>query len=1065
MGWTGTEIKAFVTAVAGKMEPMAVAAQVFANVNLGDYPRSTVGGNPTAGTWEAGSLVIGYDEVMWLCITAGTPGVWYSSDGSVYPTTTYQGKPGGAVADVNALKAVAVADREDKQVRLVESLGEQFRFDSASALAGDDIKVIAPTAGTGRWLIVEEAVLFTSVTVVAKNGKTAAQGATGSFEKPYSTVAAGVAAGGLVLVAPGTYTETAPLTAMVTGTVLSSMGGPVVITAAAGKIGVIAASRVVAIDGDITVQGIADSNTIELADGGGGAATTLTLTNHAVINSTGTGHAVAVLGKGQLNVDGGTAYAAGTGNGINLAGATSNLVYNSATSSIGGALAVNQAGASTCVFYNGVPTNCSFAGTVTVLPVTGFTSVKYVAKSGRTVAEGADGSPERPYSTVAAGLAALTSGGLLYVAPGTYTEVAPLSSFVDNTVLSAMGGSVVITVAAGKVGVIGASRNVAIDGPVTVAGVADSNTIELADGGIGAATVLNIKNGATVTSLGTGHAISVLGKGQLNVNDEKCVVSAGGTGNGINLVGATSHLTCKSPLISGTAAINQAAASNVAIYGAMPTGCTFSTPANVSHVPASGYTSVKHVAKNGTTAAAGANGSPELPYSTIAEGLSALTSGGVLLVAPGIYTEVAPLSAFVNNTVLKAMGGTVVITAAAGVIGVIAASRSVALDGLVTVTGFADVNAIELADGGGGAATALALFNGATVTSAGTGHAVAVLGKGTCSNITGVLNALGTGNGCDLANNVAATYAQGVAATCGSVGGVPVNKPANAIATFSGSVPIGCTLTAGAGAATMSGASGVPSYAYASLPLATGVPAGTTVRCSDRPVARYGKAVGAMVVSDGAVWRYVSDGSLVAANLRKTFLEDDYNTVVPIALYTDAEVVATGTAALQVGATGGGNVLLNIPAALDAVTHYFTQISTSPARNPEVENRDVTLSRITDIIAEVGLRTAAGTDIVRFIFNSGVDGFWHYESTAVAGGTTNAATAVAPVGGAGQNLRFVLTSATSVAFYINDVLVGTAAVAANIPAVLMTPYSRAIGLNAAINGTVTVGYTRIDVDA
>lgn len=632
MGWNGEQIKAFVNATVGKMEPMAVAAQVFANVSLGDFPRSTVGGNPTAGTWSAGELVIGYDEVMWLCLTAGTPGVWYSSSGSVYPTTTFQGKPADAVADLAALKAVTAAQREDKQVRLVEAVNKQFRFDSGSSLTGDDIYVVAPTAGTGRWIWLEESIAFTGVAYVAVNGKTAAQGADGSIEKPFSTVAAG--------------------------------------------------------------------------------------------------------------------------------------------------------------------------------------------------------------------LASLTSGGLLYLGPGTYTETAPLSSFVHNTVMAAMGGAVTITVAAGKVGVIGASRNVAIDGPITVAGIADSNALELADGGGGAATTLNLKNGATVTSLGTGHAIAVLGKGQVNVLDDKCVVSAGGTGNGINLAGATSNCVCRSPFVSGTVAINQASTSTVAFYGAAPTGCTFATPANVSYTPTTGFTKTVYVAKNGTTAAAGAKGTPEHPFSTFTEACAALSAGGTIMAAEGTYTEAASISP-VSLTTIMALGGPVTITCATAVF-TIAANRTLTLWGNVSVVGPNNLNAVELADG---ATTTLTLKNGAHVVSVGTGHAVAYAGQGIVINDRGLIEAGATGNGVNMFNAVGSSYV-GIHSRVTRVGGLAINKPANADCIFRGcTAPEASTYTAGAGAVTVYESPVIPTYVHGSLPLATTVPAGTKIRCTDYPTTE-----GSDLVSNGTKW-------------------------------------------------------------------------------------------------------------------------------------------------------------------------------------------------------------------
>ena len=64
---------------------------------------------------------------------------------------------GAGVADVAALKAVAAADRADKQSRVVEDngLGSEsiYVFDAESAQEGDDVNVVTPTAGTGRWLL------------------------------------------------------------------------------------------------------------------------------------------------------------------------------------------------------------------------------------------------------------------------------------------------------------------------------------------------------------------------------------------------------------------------------------------------------------------------------------------------------------------------------------------------------------------------------------------------------------------------------------------------------------------------------------------------------------------------------------------------------------------------------------------------------------------------------------------------------------------------------------------------------------------------------------------------
>lgn len=57
-----------------------------------------------------------------------------------------------SVADVTAAKAIAAADRADRQVLFVKGAASLYYFDSSSVAAGDDDLVLAPDAGTGRWL-------------------------------------------------------------------------------------------------------------------------------------------------------------------------------------------------------------------------------------------------------------------------------------------------------------------------------------------------------------------------------------------------------------------------------------------------------------------------------------------------------------------------------------------------------------------------------------------------------------------------------------------------------------------------------------------------------------------------------------------------------------------------------------------------------------------------------------------------------------------------------------------------------------------------------------------------
>ena len=60
------------------------------------------------------------------------------------------------VADVAALKAIAGADRADKDVAIVLGTGSGvYLFSAGSTVAGDDMNVVQPTSGTGRWIHVD----------------------------------------------------------------------------------------------------------------------------------------------------------------------------------------------------------------------------------------------------------------------------------------------------------------------------------------------------------------------------------------------------------------------------------------------------------------------------------------------------------------------------------------------------------------------------------------------------------------------------------------------------------------------------------------------------------------------------------------------------------------------------------------------------------------------------------------------------------------------------------------------------------------------------------------------
>lgn len=57
-----------------------------------------------------------------------------------------------SVASLTALAAIATAGRYDGQVLQVTDSQTRWVFDSDSVLTGDNLLVVSPTAGTGRWL-------------------------------------------------------------------------------------------------------------------------------------------------------------------------------------------------------------------------------------------------------------------------------------------------------------------------------------------------------------------------------------------------------------------------------------------------------------------------------------------------------------------------------------------------------------------------------------------------------------------------------------------------------------------------------------------------------------------------------------------------------------------------------------------------------------------------------------------------------------------------------------------------------------------------------------------------
>lgn len=154
MGWTNSEIQGYVAKAYGRVELLALAVELFANIDKQMVAKSTSNGPPTSGRWAVADGFCGPDGILWLCVAAGSPGVWVSDAGTAYPSGTYRGIPADPVADVAALKAVSQYD--DGQTRLVKSVGFEWHYSATSILTPDDVDVVKPNDVTlpapGRWL-------------------------------------------------------------------------------------------------------------------------------------------------------------------------------------------------------------------------------------------------------------------------------------------------------------------------------------------------------------------------------------------------------------------------------------------------------------------------------------------------------------------------------------------------------------------------------------------------------------------------------------------------------------------------------------------------------------------------------------------------------------------------------------------------------------------------------------------------------------------------------------------------------------------------------------------------
>jgi hypothetical protein len=87
------------------------------------------------------------EECFFFPLDSNLPQVYLNGSWrGLLPTTT-------SVANLTALKAIGASSRYAGLVVLVLSTQQRYYFNASSVLPGDDVLVAAPSAGTGRWLL------------------------------------------------------------------------------------------------------------------------------------------------------------------------------------------------------------------------------------------------------------------------------------------------------------------------------------------------------------------------------------------------------------------------------------------------------------------------------------------------------------------------------------------------------------------------------------------------------------------------------------------------------------------------------------------------------------------------------------------------------------------------------------------------------------------------------------------------------------------------------------------------------------------------------------------------
>lgn len=192
----------------------------------------------------------------------------------------------------------------------------------------------------------------------------------------------------------------------------------------------------------------------------------------------------------------------------------------------------------------------------------------------------------------------------------------------------------------------------------------------------------------------------------------------------------------------------------------------------------------------------------------------------------------------------------------------------------------------------------------------------------------------------------------------------------------------------------------------------------------------------------------LTDGSTAGSVLRKllsfsgpretsfAFFEDF--AVTPTGLWTTGGTVAPGSVSFHMqGSTAAGNGMglmwLDTPSAVGAVAEaYVSQDSLCALHNVDLRFRFKTPASFVGNECRLGVRSSGGTTYARLRWNG--SGTLDIQCGSAAGGATASTTTSTTLSASTwYEGRIVITGGTSVAFYVNDALIGTLSGGTSVP--------------------------------